>query len=726
MFKKILAGVGALAIAAGIVAVVAGPSVAHHNTISASVVCDTSSGATYKVTWTIENSESGRSETIIESSDTSLVPVGTVIGAGGTLVVTEYMTEAVEKKLELTARWSNGYEKKNYETIKPAYDFPECAPTEIIPTAPTVELSRCVDYSPTNGTYTIPTTAGVVYQVSLNGGAFANAAAGEVTPATGSTVSIQAILDPSYDSTRYVLGGTTAWGPYTFSAADCDDPEPVTPVFVNEQCTGVTDGDRTQASYQIAATSGVTYQVLEDSTWKNVSAGTYDVNPTESSSVTVQLRAIKTATSAVLASWQHTFEYAGDCVIVVTPVTPTFIDEECTGVTPGERTQARYTITAASGVTYQLFSGGTWTDVAAGTVNVNPTSTDITVTLRALKTVTGAVLESWEHTFSSAGDCIIEVTPVDPTITQVLCDESTPGAQTEGGYTIPETEHVTYLVRIGDGVAAEVAAGFHAVPAGTTFTVIAVADGAGYSLPGEVDRIVLGEYTMADPDCLTDVSVPGVPVTWDDLCDEVNGGVLDQGYTVVAADHVTYKVSIDGATPTPIAPGTYSATPGSHVEITAYADAGYRLTGTSSWEHAFQTDGFCPPTLGVVTPTVTFQQIDCSTGGSYTLGNEEGEADAIVWTVNGGSPFTTGGTFTVSAEGTVTITATPAVGAGLTGDRELPYTWTFTFATPSTCGDLPTLALTGAVAAGSLGLAATLLLAGAVLLAARRRAHATR
>ena len=125
-----------------------------------------------------------------------------------------------------------------------------------------------------------------------------------------------------------------------------------------------------------------------------------------------------------------------------------------------------------------------------------------------------------------------------------------------------------------------------------------------------------------------------------------------------------------------------------------------------------------------MTPTVSFAQLDCSGGGSYTLGNEEGEPDAILWTVNGGTPFTSGGTFTVSSAGTVTITATPAVGAGFAGDRELPYTWSYTFATPSTCGDLPTLALTGAVAAGSLGLAATLLLAGAVLLAARRRAQA--
>ena len=141
MFRKILAGFGALAIAAGIIAVVAGPSAAHHNTIGASIVCSTDNEAVFKITWTIENSESSRSETIIESSDTSLVPVGTTIAAGGTLVVTEYMTDAVEKKLELTARWSNGYEKKNYLTIKPQYDFPEaCAPTEIIPTTPAVPL----------------------------------------------------------------------------------------------------------------------------------------------------------------------------------------------------------------------------------------------------------------------------------------------------------------------------------------------------------------------------------------------------------------------------------------------------------------------------------------------------------------------------------------------------------------------------------------------------------
>ena len=72
----------------------------------------------------------------------------------------------------------------------------------------------------------------------------------------------------------------------------------------------------------------------------------------------------------------------------------------------------------------------------------------------------------------------------------------------------------------------------------------------------------------------------------------------------------------------------------------------------------------------------------------------------------------TGGTFTVSTPGAVTITAMPADGAGFAGEDELPYTWNLAFEQPSVCGDLPTLALTGGtIATGSLGLAATMFFA---------------
>lgn len=405
------------------------------------------------------------------------------------------------------------------------------------------------------------------------------------------------------------------------------------------------------------------------------------------------------------------------------PPAPTFTDSVCIDGT-GDDTVGTYTLAAMDGVTYKAKIGSaSYVTVAAGVAHEVPSPDGSTlVTIKAYRGST--VVGEWSHSFSEPNDaCLTEVIPVEPSISQAVCT-GTPGEVSTAGYTLTAVTGVNYFVKVNSGSWTPATTGtLQVLNPGDVLEVKAVGDWAsGYYIttPGETAKF-FGPYTIADPDCGVEVIVTE-PVFWTDLCsDDSAGGVGEQGFELVDTDYVTFTVAINGGTPTVITPGAYSASPGDFVVVTAHAEEGYVLSGTTSWEHAFLTDGFCPPTLGLVTPTVVSQQMTCDSDGSYTLGNEEGTPEAILWSVNGGATFTTGGTFTVSTPGAVTVTATPAEGAGFAGEEPLPYTWHLAFERPSVCGDLPTLALTGGtLATGSLGLAATMFFAGGLLMFARR------
>jgi hypothetical protein len=81
-------------------------------------------------------------------------------------------------------------------------------PGEVTFTQPTCEVLT--------GSYTIPSTTGVKYKVSLNGGAYQKVAAGSYTVAAGSTVQVKAFAKKGY-----VLTGTTTWSSDFPAATDC-------------------------------------------------------------------------------------------------------------------------------------------------------------------------------------------------------------------------------------------------------------------------------------------------------------------------------------------------------------------------------------------------------------------------------------------------------------------------------------------------------------------------
>ncbi|GAB3040109.1 hypothetical protein GCM10027052_21070 [Parafrigoribacterium mesophilum] len=245
------------------------------------------------------------------------------------------------------------------------------------------------------------------------------------------------------------------------------------------------------------------------------------------------------------------------------------------------------------------------------------------------------------------------------------------------------------------------------------------------------DRVIpkgtqrLFTFTFTDAPCPTAV-IPGDPVAQDETC--VAGNRTSGSVWVDLKDGVEY--TIDGQ---PVTSATTLVKPGDHV-VTATALDGFVLSGDTHWPytvtvHRADNCGFEFPTESVVTPTVASNNLTCKADGSFTLGEADGIADAIVWKVDGN--VVTAGTHTVSKKGTHVVTAVPAEGHGFDFGIDNPSTWTLSFTDPMDCGDLTTLALPGETLAatgtdgGSINLgllfASGLLFLGGALVIAEKR-----
>ena len=132
---------------------IAGPSSAHHNTISGSVQCATGGG--WLVTWSVENSETV-TETITNSNRTSAVPNGTRIGGRQIPKFTETITTKPtgDVELKLSGRWDNGQTATNSGFTRLSQFTDNCATKKVA--APTVPVTDAC--GPGNAVYgTVPT-----------------------------------------------------------------------------------------------------------------------------------------------------------------------------------------------------------------------------------------------------------------------------------------------------------------------------------------------------------------------------------------------------------------------------------------------------------------------------------------------------------------------------------------------------------------------------------------
>jgi hypothetical protein len=141
-------------------------------------------------------------------------------------------------------------------------------------------------------------------------------------------------------------------------------------------------------------------------------------------------------------------------------------------------------------------------------------------------------------------------------------------------YTIPTSTGVNYQIS-----GSTITAGTY--PGTGTVTVNAVAQ-AGYSLTGTTQWL----HTFTNIAC--EQAVTPAAVTFDDEC-----GTEDDEYTIPTTIGVNYQVA--GVTKSA---GTYSGT--GTVTVTAVAQAGYSLTGTTQWSHTF-TNEECEEGTGTIT-----------------------------------------------------------------------------------------------------------------------------
>lgn len=131
---------------------IAGPSSAHHNTISGSVSCKAGGGWT--VTWWVVNSEQ-ISEVITASNRTGAVPVGTVLQGSQSRQFTESITTKPTSTVTLTlsTRWSNDVTATNSGSIATSSFSDNCAVKQV--SAPVVPVTDAC--GPGNAAYgTVP------------------------------------------------------------------------------------------------------------------------------------------------------------------------------------------------------------------------------------------------------------------------------------------------------------------------------------------------------------------------------------------------------------------------------------------------------------------------------------------------------------------------------------------------------------------------------------------
>ncbi len=169
----------------------------------------------------------------------------------------------------------------------------------------------------------------------------------------------------------------------------------------------------------------------------------------------------------------------------------------------------------------------------------------------------------------------------------------------------------------------------------------------------------------------------------------VDNQLVDGRIFVALNEHVIYK--IDGIVVT----AAYTmVTPGSHRVTAELAQpgSGYTLEGQSQWTFTVNdVSGTCGDlqTHPLVTPTLSSTNQTCSTSASYTLDAVEG----VVWTVNGN--VVPAGIYAVTSAKTVEVLAS-TVSSDFGFEQGAQTHWTLNFTKPVNCGELSTLAFTGA------------------------------
>lgn len=452
MVKKLLAGLITAVLSLGVVALVAGPAAAHHNTIKPKVVCATD--GTYVVTWSVTNSESKKTEVITQSNLPGVVAVGEFFNFNETRQFTQNVPTPQDITLELTGFWDGDTTTNKDDVYNKDKGFLSKGsfPTGCLKVTAEATPSPSVCTGPntySSPTYTLKPVTGVAYTVDG-----APKAAGTWPATNGTTVVITAAAsDPKYE-----LQGTKSW---TFEFKAPADPctvkvVPVTPDFKKQVCTG--PGQYSLAKYFIPNTTGVIYSVKINGTETTKTTGWYDV-PDGVTSLEVIARG-DTANYYVIEGGTKIFPFtvapAGTCLEEVKPVTPTVVTATCDVINhPGVVPDQSFTLKYVPHVVYQVSTdgGATFTDkviTADTTITVAPGTHLVVKATVDDPTKYQTPAWSFEKKFGDPGDCKGELTPVKPTFSSEFCDDNAdPRVVVPGTVTITGAPGITYFL---DGV----------------------------------------------------------------------------------------------------------------------------------------------------------------------------------------------------------------------------------------------------------------------------------
>ena len=235
---------------------------------------------------------------------------------------------------------------------------------------------------------------------------------------------------------------------------------------------------------------------------------------------------------------------------------------------------------------------------------------------------------------------------------------------------------------------------------------------------GELDAVVVPEVTSID-ECVDELELDIAAAA---------GGIAS--FTVTASPNVSYTYTVNGGSPIDVVfpdgeeTVTIVVAPGDLVVVTATAADGFTLPeGYEPWSKEFINSEFCPGTFPTTDAAASFVLPDClGNPGRVILTNGLG----VIWTLDG-DVVAGNSSYEVSAGSEVELSA------GLEGpseefpggfgwnDAEQQTEWTQAFPAAEDCGELETLAFTGAGAFTNwLGVAAVLMMAAGMGFVVRR------
>lgn len=670
MFKKLLAGLTAVALSLGMVALTAAPASAHHSDISATFACTGPSAGT--ITWTVHNWNGGKVGRV-ESSTNNIVPVGTEFASDETKTFTQSVTAAGTYPLAVTMTWKtdNGgwaNQTTNNGSIKlTAADFVGCDPNE------TAKVDIC---HANNGNGWVAQSVSVNSIIKTNGHAEHQNGRDIIPPF-------------SYAGGSFPGLNWDAYGQWVKGNGCSNEVTAAKPAFVQAVCTAA--GQVGGAGYTIVAVTGVRFERSANGStgWTEVLPGF--VPTTDGTSVWI--RAVARDGYALTGNanqnkWQLSFTDV-DPTKCVTPVDATATYSVCTA--PGQSNAASYRIPYTTGVQYQRLNGATWVNVGnpGSNVDVPVTTFPTTVQLRAVAkpgfTLVGGT-SAWTFAFGSPGNCLTDVVPATPAFTDSVCNPTTTGA-TQGGYLIPTTANVSYSVSLNGAAPVPATTGSFVTTHPGDVVILSATPASGYQLKGYTGP---WNMTFANPgDCLDDAT-PITPTAVQSQC-TVPGQSSPASYTITPAAGVRYESGPTGTGPwTPIASSSTNATPGTSVWVRAVAEAGYRLAAgyDGPWKLTFTNPGDCitkvTPAAPDFTSAVCLPQRPGAYGqASYTIPSTTG-ARYEVKVGNGPWTAKNAGTYSVGANADVRVRAIALTGYVLQGTT----TWQKDFTAPDCLTDV--------------------------------------